>query len=89
MSLSCCKGSQYTSCLVISLARNEVLAFKLQKSFVRQNSLLLLFLESQAPSDMNRSYTDQLCDMECKATAKLTDLPKCKCLAPRLATRFS
>ena len=51
--------------------------------------ILFLFLESQAPTDMNRYYTEQLCHMECNSTAKLTCLRDRKRVAPRLATRFS
>jgi hypothetical protein len=36
---------------------------------------VFLFLESQAPTDMNRYYSEQLCHMECNSTAKLTCLP--------------
>jgi len=36
--------------------------------------MLFLFLESQAPSDMNRYHTEQLCNMRCNSTAKLACL---------------
>ena len=35
------------------------------------SATMFIFLESQAPSDMNRYYTEQLCPMECNSTAKL------------------
>ena len=50
---------------------------------------VLLFLESQAPTDMNRYYSEQLCHMECNSTAKLTCLRERKRVAPRLAINFN